>query len=631
MYYLCEFDMLQILSRITVIAVFVVSLASCSHKNVGKMPVLSVKNHSFSNYDSITLKHMYLSLKVDFDQRILKGKAVLEIDNHSNCHYLILDTRQLVIDDVLLDDSVSAAWSLGEEVPIVGRALVIELGPKTRKVAVYYETRKDAEALMWLSPEQTLGKKHPFMFTQSQAILARTWVPCMDVPAVRYTYSADIECDKAYLPLMSASNNFKKNTTGKYHFEMPQPIPSYLMALAVGNIEFQSLSANSGVFAEPEMLKKASAEFSELPAMIDAAGKLYGEYAWGRYDVLVLPPSFPFGGMENPRLTFATPTVIAGDKSLVSLVAHELAHSWSGNLVTNRTWEDFWLNEGFTVYFEDRIMEAVYGKSYADMLMALSVGELNHTLETLMKDGPGDTKLKLNLKNRNPDDGVSDIAYVKGAMFLKYLEGLYGRKVFDDFLNAYFNHFKWQTVTTEEFIEYFKNHMSKWPKIKPELDAWIYEVGLPASCPKIVSAELNRVEVMANSINTEKSLKALDTANFTTQHWMHLLRHLEADSIKDLMPEMDKAYQLSASTNSEIQCDWYLLCISADYKAADPYLEAYLMSVGRRKFLEPLYERLVLTPEGKEKASVIFRKANVGYHAVSRNTIKEILARTTVK
>jgi hypothetical protein len=265
------------------------------------------------------------------------------------------------------------------------------------------------------------------------------------------------------------------------------------------------------------------------------------------------------------------------------------------------------------------------------MLMALSVGELNHTLETLMKDGPGDTKLKLNLKNRNPDDGVSDIAYVKGAMFLKYLEGLYGRKVFDDFLNAYFNHFKWQTVTTEEFIEYFNNHMSKWPKIKPDLNAWIYEVGLPATCPKIVSAELNRVEVMANSINAEKSLKSLDTAGFTTQHWMHLLRHLEADSIKDLMAKMDTAYHLSASTNSEIQCDWYLLCISADYKAADPYLEAYLMSVGRRKFLEPLYERMVQTEAGKAKAQRIFKKAYNGYHAVSRNTIKELLAKSSVK
>ena len=623
--------MLQKHTRITSILFLLVFAASCSHKKIANMPTLTVKNHSFSNYDSIKLTHINLQLKVDFDSRVLSGKAVLNIENASACQFLILDTRQLNIEDVLLDDSVSTAWSLGEETPIVGRALVIALAKNTRKVAVYYSTRPDAEAIMWLNPEQTLGKKHPFMFTQSQAILARTWVPCMDVPAVRFTYSADIECDSKYLPLMSASNNFKRNSSGRYHFDMPQPIPSYLMALAVGNIEFQALSNNTGVFAEPEMLKKAANEFSELPAMVAAASKLYGEYAWGRYDILVLPPSFPFGGMENPRLTFATPTVIAGDKSLVSLVAHELAHSWSGNLVTNRTWEDFWLNEGFTVYFESRIMEEVYGKPYADMLMALSVGELNHTLETLMKEGPGDTKLKLNLKNRNPDDGVSDIAYVKGAMFLYYLESLYGRKVFDDFLNAYFNHFKWQTVTTEEFITYLNSHMSKWPKIKPDLNAWIYEVGLPSTCPKRVSQELSRVEKMAEQINTEKSLEALDTAGFTTQHWLHLFRHLEADSVKDLMADMDKTYNLSASTNSEIQCDWYLLCISNQYTTADPYLEKYLMEVGRRKFLEPLYERLVETPEGREKANKIFRKAYQGYHAVSRNTIKEILAKSSAK
>lgn len=589
------------------------------------MPKLVPVNHTFSNYDSIKFKHLHLDLSVDFAEKQLKGKAVIEIENPSECRFLVLDTKQLEIEDVKLEDSVSTAWSLGEEDKILGRALVIDLGKRARKVAVYYHTAPEAEALMWLNPEQTLGKKHPFLFTQSQAILARTWVPCMDVPAVRFTYSADITCDKQYLPLMSASNNFKRNAEGRYHFNMPQPIPSYLMALAVGHIEFKSLGENCAVFAEPEMLEKAAKEFEDLPKMISAAGELYGTYAWGRYDILVLPPSFPFGGMENPRLTFATPTIIAGDKSLVSLVAHELAHSWSGNLVTNRTWDDFWLNEGFTVYFEDRIMERIYGKEYADMLMAISLGELEHTLEWMMATAPGDTKLKLSLKGRNPDDGVSDIAYVKGAMFLKYLEGLYGRKVFDDFLNAYFNHFKWKTVTTEEFIEYFNNHMSKWPKIKPELDEWIYKIGLPASCPKIKSKEILRVDGMVELIQTKGSLKYLNTSGFTTQHWMHLLRHLNPDSVSQLMTTLDTTYGLSKSNNSEIQCDWYLLCIKTGYKPAAPFMENYLMTVGRRKFLEPIYEALSKTPQGLEEAKRIFNRAEKGYHAVSRNTIRELL------
>ncbi|MEZ4805364.1 MAG: M1 family aminopeptidase/hydrolase [Bacteroidia bacterium] len=384
---------------------------SCSHKEIKVMPDLKVKNHSYSNYDSIVLTHMYLDLNVDLNLKKIKGKVVLNIYNNNACQYLILDTRQLNIEDVLLDDSLSTAWSLGEEKEHIGRALVIQLAKNTRSVAVYYHTNEDAEAVMWLDAEQTSGKKLPFMFTQSEAILARTWIPCMDVPAVKFTYSAKITCNKNFLAVMSASNPTVKNNKGVYYFKMDQAIPSYLIALAVGDIEFQSLGEYCGVYAEPNVLAKAAEEFTDLPKMIKGASELYGEYAWGRYDILVLPPSFPFGGMENPRLTFATPTIIAGDKSLVSLIAHELAHSWSGNLVTNETWDDFWLNEGFTVYFEERIMEKLYGVEYANMLSTIGLEELKLTVEDLMTIAPGDTKLKLQLKNRNPDDGMSrDIA-----------------------------------------------------------------------------------------------------------------------------------------------------------------------------------------------------------------------------
>lgn len=614
-------------SVFSVIAILIISLASsCSHKQVKKMPSLSPKNHSFSNYDSVKLKHIHLDLEIDFKNRTLEGKAVLNIENPSDCRFLILDTRQLEIKDVMLDDSVEAAWSFGKEDRLLGKALVVELEKNTSRVAVYYKTSPDAEAIMWLTPEQTSGKKHPFMFTQSQAILARTWVPCMDVPAVRFTYSADIRCQKEYLPLMSASNNFVKNKSGVYHFEMPQPIPSYLMALAAGDIQFKSLGSNCGVFAEPGMLEKSAREFAELPQMISAASELYGEYAWGRYDILVLPPSFPFGGMENPRLTFATPTIIAGDKSLVSLVAHELAHSWSGNLVTNETWDDFWLNEGFTVYFEDRIMEKIYGRKYADILMEISQGELNHTLETLMREAPGDTKLKLTMKGRNPDDGVSDIAYVKGCLFLKYLENQFGRKNWDEFLKGYFETFKWKTVNTEEFVFYLEqNLLNRYPKVKVNVKEWIYDIGLPSNCPVINSSELRKVDRMTESINLDKSIKNLDTAGFTTQHWMHFLRTVNPDSIVGIMEQLDTTFKLSVSTNSEIQCDWYALCIKNGYEKADTFLEAYLINVGRRKFLEPLYELLAATPEGLEKAKRIYARAEKGYHAVSRNTIHELL------
>jgi leukotriene-A4 hydrolase len=626
LYYLCSSKMKYTALKIFCFLLVLLGTASCSHKEIEKMPDLKVKNHSFSNYDSIKLKHLYLSLNVDFNSKKLKGKVVLDIDNSSNCNFLILDTKDLEIEKVLLDDIVETSWSLGTKDEILGNALVIQLKNTSKKVAVYYETGKNAEALMWLEPEQTLGKKHPFLFTQSQAILARSWVPCMDVPAVRFTYSADITCDLQYLPLMSASNSFEKNKDGKYHFEMPQPIPSYLMALAVGNIEFKSLGVNYGVYAEPEILEKAAYEFVDLPKMIQSASNLYGEYAWGRYDVLVLPPSFPFGGMENPRLTFATPTIIAGDRSLVSLIAHELAHSWSGNLVTNQTWDDFWLNEGFTVYFEDRIMESIYGRDYADMLMKLNEGELKITLDDLMRTAPGDTKLKLNMVNRNPDDGVSDIAYIKGCMFLKMLEETYGRKAFDEFLKGYFDAFKWKTVNTEMFLEYFKTHLAnQYPKIQCNYEEWIYNIGLPSNCPVIVSKEMTRIEAMADSINVTKNVSKIDTSRFTTQHWLHLLRTLEADSVKGIMSQIDSVYHLSESSNSEIQCDWYLLAIETNYEPAYPYIEKYLMSVGRRKFLQPIYKKMASTADGLKRAKSIFAMAQNRYHFVSRNTISEIL------
>lgn len=611
---------------LSLVLITLFSQCSTPHLPVKKMPLITVKNHSYSNYDSVTLKHLHLQLEVNFEKKTLQGKAILDISNHSGTPFLILDTKDLEIEKVLLEDKENTAYSFTDEQEHIGKGLVIEIKKETKQVYIYYETSPKAEALMWLEPEQTAGKKQPFMFTQSQAILARTWIPCMDAPAVKFTYSADIACQNQYLPLMSAQNNPTKNNEGKYHFEMKQPIPSYLLALAVGNLSFKNLGENCGVYAEPEILEKSAFEFSSLPQMIKGAEELYGKYAWGRYDVLVLPPSFPFGGMENPKLTFATPTIIAGDKSLVSLIAHELAHSWSGNLVTNRTWDDFWLNEGFTVYFEERIMEKLYGKDYADMLAELSLGELQLTLKDLMINAPGDTKLKLNLKGRNPDDGVSDIAYIKGCMFLKLIENSVGRTEWDKFLLEYFNEFKWKTITTEEFIEYLNSKLlKKHPQLKLNINEWVYEIGLPKNCPKINSKELIKISNLASQINLTKDINKIDTTGFTTHHWLHFLRQLNPDSVKLKMGDIQKKFSLNESTNAEIQCDWYLLSIKTNYETAFPFIDTYLNSVGRRKFLKPIYEEFSKTEKGLNFAKQIYQKAEPSYHAVSRNTIREIL------
>ncbi|MEL6105056.1 MAG: M1 family aminopeptidase/hydrolase, partial [Planctomycetota bacterium] len=358
--------------------------------------------HSFARPDEAVVKHLHLDLKVDFETKTLSGSALLTVRRtRADAKRLILDTQGLEVASVTCD-SKPLDWKLGESKTQLGRPLEITLPAGDRvadnEIKVEYQTRPSAAALQWLSPEQTTDKKHPFLFTQSQAILARTWVPCQDTPAVRMRYSAQIQVPPELMAVMSAENPQKRNSTGFYEFVMNQPIPSYLLALAVGDLQFKPLGPRSGVYCEPSVLEKAVWELHDTERMIAAAEELYGPYRWDRYDVIFLPSSFPFGGMENPRLTFATPTILAGDRSLVALIAHELAHSWSGNLVTNSTWNDFWLNEGFTVYFEQRIMEAIYGRPYSEMLARLTLDGLLQEIDELSFR---DTWLKLDLANRN--------------------------------------------------------------------------------------------------------------------------------------------------------------------------------------------------------------------------------------
>jgi len=359
---------------------------------------LFVDPHSFSSPEA-TVTHLEWDAEVDFDAQEIHATAVWTL-SEAHGDQVVFDTKALQIESVLLDGQ-EAQWSFGAEDDLLGAALVVyDLTPASKEVSISYTTTEGAEAVQWFPAELTQGGRMPFLFTQSQAILARTWIPCQDRPGVRFTYNAKVKVPEGMLALMSASNPTQKSATGSYEFTMPQPIPSYLMALGAGDLEFIALGERSGVYAEPEMVRNAAFEFGQTEKMIEKAEELYGPYYWGRYDMLVLPPSFPFGGMENPRLTFLTPTVIVGDLSLVSLIAHELAHSWSGNLVTNGTWNDFWLNEGFTVYFEMRIMERVYGPDFADMLVALSYDDLQKELAEMLENDPEATILKQNLAGK---------------------------------------------------------------------------------------------------------------------------------------------------------------------------------------------------------------------------------------
>jgi aminopeptidase N len=497
---------------------------------------------------------------------------------------------------------------------------------KVSQVRITYSTSPGASGLQWLDREQTASKKQPFLYTQSQAIHARSWIPLQDSPGVRVTYSAHIRTPKGLRAVMSASNDPKKEPDGDFRFTMKQAIPPYLIALAVGELTFRAVGPRTGIYAEPGVAKKAAYEFADMEKMVKAVEELYGPYRWGRYDVLVLPPSFPFGGMENPRLTFATPTVLAGDRSLVSLVAHELSHSWSGNLVSNATWRDFWLNEGFTVYLERRIIEKVYGKARADMEAVLGRRGLEKEMESLK---PADQVLHIDLKDRDPEDGLTDVPYEKGALFLTHIEKTVGRARFDEFLKGYFNHFAFQSITTADFLRYLDMHLIKGDKElakKLHVDEWVNKPGIPGVAPRVTAEAFTRVEQQAKAFaEGTKSAKELKTSEWSTQEWLHFLRTVPEKLGAARMKALDDACHLTRSGNSEIVFQWLMLAVENNYEAAYPRLEAFLTGQGRRKFLKPLYEELVKTPAGKDRAGAIYRKARPLYHPIAASTIDAVL------
>ena len=589
--------------------------------------------HSYSNPEAIRVTNVDLDWEVLFDEKIIKGTAELSFKRAKDNEKapLILDTRDLKIEKVEASTDSGktykeAEFKLGEADKFLGSSLTIDLPADADRVRVAYSSSPEASGLQWLKPEQTADKKTRFMFSQGQAIHTRSFIPLQDSPQVRITYSAKVRTPKGLLAVMSAEGNSqKKEREGEYEFKMTKAIPSYLIAIAVGDLEFRSLGARAGVYAEPTVAEKAAKEFEDTEKMIAATEKIYGEYAWGRYDLLVLPPSFPLGGMENPLLTFATPTILAGDKSLVSLVAHELAHSWSGNLVTNSTWRDFWLNEGFTTYLTYRITEAVYGKDQSEMEATLGKKGLKDEIEKMEER---DQILHVDLKGRDPDDGFTGVPYEKGALFLRYLEEKFGREKFDEFVKGYFDKYKFQSITTEDFIAYLKtNLLEKNPGIvtADEIDEWVTKPGLPKTAPKPKSDAFEKVDTQAKAwLEGKTPAKELETKDWSTQEWLHFMRSFEKlDTEK--MAELDSAFEFTKAGNSEIAFQWLKMSIQNKYAPADRRLEEFLTSVGRRKFIKPLFEELAKTPEGKARAMEIYKKSRGGYHSMTFTSVDKVL------
>ena len=615
---------------------FIVACTPAEQTNtIQKQETSMSDSHSYAKPQIAVITHLNWKADVNFDTKTITALADFTISKQEDAAEIIFDVNGPQIEAVTDGNGNPLSFTLGNSQEFLGQPLVVSLNPEVRRVKISYKTSPDAEALQWLTAQQTAAETAPFLFTQSQAILCRSWIPVQDSPGIRFTYQAEVKVPQGMLALMSATNPTEKSANGEYNFEMPQPIPAYLMALAVGDIEYVKVGEFTGVYAEPTIIKAAAWEFEEMESMVTAAEELYGAYAWDVYDLIVLPPSFPFGGMENPRLTFATPTILAGDRSLTSLVAHELAHSWSGNLVTNATWDDFWLNEGFTVYFEQRIMEAVYGRDYSEMLALLSYQDLQTTIDDLYAKGEQkDTHLKLDLAGRNPDDGMTDIAYNKGYFFLRLLEEKFGREQFDTFLKEYFKTNAFKSINTESFIVYLNDNLFEKNGVAVDNNLyaeWIYGPGLPEIHPIPTSGRFETVEEVIREWEAGTAIGALIpqedllTKKWSSHEWLHFIRQIPENVSLAQLAELDEYLQFTYSGNSEVLTAWMVHVIKHGYEPGYENLENFLISVGRRKFLSPLYTELAKTEEGRIMARSIYAKARPNYHYVSVSTIDELL------
>ncbi len=588
--------------------------------------------HSYANPGEVVVRHLALDLEVRFAEKVLAGSAELTVERRRpEAATLVLDTKELAIERVETaaegEPFQEATWLLGPSDPLRGAPLAVVLPAAASRVRIAYATSPGASALQWLEPAQTAGKRHPYLFTQGQALHNRSWIPLQDTPQVRITYSARIRTPPELFAVMSAENDPVAPRDGDYAFRMEEPIPSYLLALAVGEIAFAPTGPRSGVYAEPSVVEAAAWEFADTEKMIAATEALYGPYRWGRYDLLVLPPSFPYGGMENPRLTFASPTVLAGDRSLVALVAHELAHSWSGNLVTNATWNDFWLNEGFTTYIEHRILEALYGREHAEIAWALGRQEVEEEMAPMPAwqqalAGPQGAA--------DPDAVFSGVPYQKGALLLRALEEAHGRERFDAWLAGYFERHAFQSLTTADFRADLENHLVASDPAAAErvaIESWLYGPGLPASAPVPSTAALARVDALAADwVAGKLATDALPIGEWATQERLRFLRAVPLPQPSAALADLDRAFALTASGNSELTFQWLKMAISSDHAPAWPRLEEFLTAQGRRKFLKPLYEQLAKTPSGRERAAAIYQRARPGYHPISQAAIDAILA-----
>ena len=583
----------------------------------------AVDIHSYAKPLEARFTHVALYLAVDFAAKRVGGTATLDLEAKPGVTQIILDDKGLEISGITTADGKPLPYKVGAVDATLGAPLDVNIG-NARKIVITYKSAPDSGALQWLTPEQTAGKKHPYLLSQGQAIENRSWIPTQDSPGIRQTWEAKITVPQPLTAVMSAPRAAEPAATGsttQYSFKMDKPVAPYLIAIAVGDLAFRDLGPRTGVWTEPAMLDQAAAELADTEKMVAAAEALYGPYEWGRYDMLVLPPSFPFGGMENPTLTFLTPTFIAGDKSLTSLIAHELAHSWSGNLATNATWADFWLNEGMTTYATTRIVEAVYGPKVAAQQVALGLDAMNKAISDNGGPTGADTRLHIDLKGRHPDVGLTDIAYEKGAAFLITIERTVGRERFDAWLKGWFSRHKFAPVTTSIFLADLREHLIKGDsKLETalQLDRWVSQPGVPDNVFKADAQAFAEVDQAVAAFKTGAQPAADVWTRWTTDEKLRFLTRLDKKQPAERLAALDGAFKLSSAGNNEVRFAFLTLAVANRFDPAVPALEQFLLVQGRRKFVRPLITSLAEDKSwGRPIAVRVYAKARPQYHPVT--------------
>lgn len=577
---------------------------------------------SYADLSQGRIKHIDFHIRADFSTSTLAIWAVYHLD--APCRgSLFLDSFKLDLHKAYTADRV-LGWEFDSHHELWGSRLHLKGLDGDDSFTLEFRTSPEARALQWLNAAQTLSGEHPFLFSQCQAINARSVFPCQDTPSVRFTFSAEMDVPQGLTAVMAAEQVEGNLGDGRFFFRMPQPIPSYLFALAAGHLEFRELGPRTGIYAEPQIIESAAWEFSENEDRMREAEKLLGPYLWGRYDLLVLPPSFPYGGMENPRLTFLTPTSILGTRGQTSLITHELAHAWTGNLVTNATWQDFWLNEGWTTYAETRITEIMEGR---DAFLLNAVYDEKRLIEVMRRVGMDSpyTCLKVVTEDGDADNSGGIIPYYKGCFFLQECEYAVGRPRFDAFIQKYMQKFQFKSLTTEDFLEFLKLEL---PEIfeKVDVQQWVYKPGLPEARHRPQSDLYDAVQQVLTAYQQGTRPTREQVAGWRRYQVLSFLQGLPAEIPMEDCSYLEQVLNLEKANDAAYFSYFYSACISSGYQQILPRVNAYLEKVGRMLYVLPIFRAIIQTEWSRSHARPLFEQIKTHHHQITVNMMQRLLA-----